>query len=503
MISIIYNAKLIESITALLIFLFILLIFPSHVESHPLDVTNLYVNIQNEQVIEGIVRIGWVQMAAIESELLKDISIQTIERYDGKIIDYLDNNLSFTTDVGLCNVEYLGNYDEEFETIIITGMSFDLLVTCPENYTVLKHSNSLFTENFPDQKNNVSIYDGDQVVSLTTLGTKIKEVVIESKDGDFGKLDSLDTGRRREIISFKKISEHITEDSYTAILSILSVSFIIGLLHALEGGHSKMILASLVINKKADMKTSFRYLTVFTISHMSDLFLFGIILLIAGSSDIVIENTGKLATYAGYGMFLICGFILFREIHTLYSKDILKDHQLIDRILINLSSLTGRDFRLEKVRNREGHLINRTESGEESICKDNKHYELLINESACNDQVKNRDELEIHHEHKHMHNILDDGKINRSELAVAFLAGLAPCLTGWALILLIVQSEKYFLLLPVSLSFGLGIFLTLSIFLYMVHKLNRGITNRFETISKYSPLISAMILFVLSLYAIL
>lgn len=105
------------------------------------------------------------------------------------------------------------------------------------------------------------------------------------------------------------------------------------------------------------------------------------------------------------------------------------------------------------------------------------------------------------HGHAHEHHI----KIHsfKEQLILGFLSGLAPCALGWSLFMLVLSSHGIWFVFPVVVSFGLGIGAALTGIVIIFGILKHQIYSRLTFIGVISPLISALILFVIALRMII
>ena len=81
-----------------------------------------------------------------------------------------------------------------------------------------------------------------------------------------------------------------------------------------------------------------------------------------------------------------------------------------------------------------------------------------------------------------------------------FVAWLAPCTFGWSIFLLLFSVWSFEFILPMILALWIWIFLCLLVILTLTYILRKKVFEKISLFSKYSSLISASILFVLSVY---
>jgi ABC-type nickel/cobalt efflux system permease component RcnA len=94
------------------------------------------------------------------------------------------------------------------------------------------------------------------------------------------------------------------------------------------------------------------------------------------------------------------------------------------------------------------------------------------------------------HEHIHSHH-------HRHELLwLGILSGIAPCLLGWSLMFMVVGSYPYWMIVPVIGVFGLGIASALSLFVVLLYVTRKHVLEKYQTISRIAPFVSAGIIWI-------
>ncbi len=83
-----------------------------------------------------------------------------------------------------------------------------------------------------------------------------------------------------------------------------------------------------------------------------------------------------------------------------------------------------------------------------------------------------------------------------------FVAWLAPCSFGWSIFLLLFSMWSFSLILPMILALWIWIFLCLMVVLILTFILRTKVFEKINLFSKYSSLVSSIILFFLSIYLI-
>jgi ABC-type nickel/cobalt efflux system permease component RcnA len=87
----------------------------------------------------------------------------------------------------------------------------------------------------------------------------------------------------------------------------------------------------------------------------------------------------------------------------------------------------------------------------------------------------------------------------KEQMVIAFISGLAPCLTGWVIFMLIVSSGNLWLLLPALVAFGIGVFIVLLLFAYFFSIFGDQMATRFNWVTEYAPLVSGLFLLFFSI----
>ncbi|MDD3144605.1 MAG: hypothetical protein PHV23_00680 [Candidatus Gracilibacteria bacterium] len=93
----------------------------------------------------------------------------------------------------------------------------------------------------------------------------------------------------------------------------------------------------------------------------------------------------------------------------------------------------------------------------------------------------------------------EKNKYNKPSLAIAFLAGLAPCSFAWSIFLLLAALGKTNYLLPIILALGLGIFTTLVFIVILSVYLKNKAYEKIGNLGKYSSIFSSFIILIISI----
>lgn len=82
---------------------------------------------------------------------------------------------------------------------------------------------------------------------------------------------------------------------------------------------------------------------------------------------------------------------------------------------------------------------------------------------------------------------------------LAFIAGLAPCTIGWAIMIILFSIGKISWIIPVILVFGLGIWTTLLVFGFVIVEAKRRFFSKLKYFSRISATLSALLLITVAL----
>ena len=86
---------------------------------------------------------------------------------------------------------------------------------------------------------------------------------------------------------------------------------------------------------------------------------------------------------------------------------------------------------------------------------------------------------------------------------LAFIAGLAPCTIGWAIMVILLSIGKIAWIVPVIIVFGLGIWTTLLMFSFVIIKVKNKLVSKLKFFSKISSIISAVLLLIVAIFLLI
>lgn len=470
-----------------------LFIKPSKVFADPVDITDSYFYFEkevdgvemNDNEISMYAYINWLQASILVDrntgekitdvfELLKHQSIYN---------EYVKDRIKIFNNGEECSVIIDESPVTEDQISLSLGTRVIGTFSCNSKIENVKIENNLFLEDFPYESNLTFINNGENLLHALTLGNdnnsyefsaeslkanpKGDQTVLNSANIPADQVttnlpDDLKVEANTKINTNSgnpqtnspvsaKSARNPKERSFLTTLSdtiflrtnamkdqsvpiLLLLVFCLGFLHTVEAGHSKTILASSMIHNKMDTKKGLGYAVIFTVTHLGDIIIVGLILLAADNYFNILSNFSMLEKFAGYALFLMALYLLLKNIQFFAKK-----------------WLTGKsDMEMP------GHI----------------HVETNTNVTF------------------------------RDQLLLGFLAGLAPCVFGWSIFMLILSTNKIWVLVPAILSFGLGIFVALAIVVFLMVHLKKGAYSRFEKIAEISPLVSAIVLMAYAIFLI-
>lgn len=443
--------------------------------AHPIDISSIDIFINEDMDFKSIpdkeliahLGINWVQAGTLlETQTTEETLIPELNKNLKTIENYFSQNLLFYNNGKECQSEITDIPEKPSEDLLIEGVSVFFRVSCEESLSSLLIDNGVFTDRAPLQQNYISVYKfpGDLIKGglLKPGNTSFDVLVGEGLKTNFDSQTSYDAGlsSNKENSLIYKIPDLLKNLTPGATALIILVAIVIGALHALEGGHSKIILTSLVISNKVNMKKAFTYVVVFTLTHMSDIIIVGIAFLLVNSIADIYQKMAGLQLFSIYATLFLAGTMMLRETSNLARK----------------------------------HIIPIIRSGYKKKRADYSAFHE-------HDHQHGHEHTHDHHNpHDHHHMELDPKLTTRDQLLIAFLEGLAPCLTGWTILMLIISSGQIWLVIPVTLSFGIGIFIVLATLVLTVNKFKDLVSDRIEWFGEISPMISAVLLFATAVF---
>lgn len=423
------------------------------VSAHPIDVSSvdLYVNhdVANEVIPENqmdiVVGISWQQAAVLVEQATKEVVKQPTEltKYDSPYYEYYASHIKVSNNGAECTIRYVDVPDRTEEEIVFgTGVNALGVVTCPDKLDNLSLMVSLFATDTPTQTNYVTIYDSPDTTVIGGLLTSSKTAI------DFDLNTATPSGSSANSVNgsspfLTRLTEQLTEAQGRSLLWAMGIVFLIGLLHTLEAGHSKVIISSYMLQKKATLRNGFWYVAIFTLTHLADIIVLGVIFLVVDSIVDINSRLSFLQAFSTYTLVAIAVYMLFK----------------------NLS-----EFLQHRLKHLKGH--------------------------------KHDHDHEHTHDHGHSHDLREDIPL-REQLMMGVVTGLAPCLVGWGIFFIVLRSGQLWTFIPMILAFGLGIFIALMVVVWLVQTFKKPVFGKLAWIGEISPILSALLLLAFSLSALL
>lgn len=445
---------------AALFFVIIFLIGFQTASAHTIDITLTDFDFEEDAfTVRSTTTINWLQVTSI----LELTSIQDLAEFapaDGadKLADYFLPRIRLQQNGVSCTSSYVEANWGDTEDLALNGAHISLQFDCPGEGDIYTVENTVLFETYATQTNFLTwTAAGEEdpwwqqittptVPELSLNVTELRQQVnLEGAQLEFEQKDGALSGAIEQV-------PELLKSGIWGLMLVLFIAVGIGALHTLEAGHSKTILAGLMINNRLSMKQGMVFAAVFTLSHMSDILIVATLLVLFDSFGDLYEHLSDIQRFAGYALLFISTAMLFQALYGLLPRWLGKKTE---------------HHHNHKHDHEEGH---------------DHHHEQNHN-----------------HHHGHHHHFQSNAHLGQ-QLTIAFMAGLAPCLMGWSLLLLVIAAGETWLIYPVVLAFGIGILLVEMLFVIWIKRLSDLLGNRLDTFALYSPLISAIILFVAALF---
>jgi ABC-type nickel/cobalt efflux system permease component RcnA len=418
------------------------LVFPLQTLAHPVDTSTMIVYIGqdvggeqlNEKHVEGALTFNWLQLSSLTGENKSPVDIYNkIGSYDSLLYEYLNKHIKVENNEKACKVELKRFVEVDVNIVINLGVRYQVNASCEEKIDRLKITNSAFSDQVLAQSNKIILYKDGKSISETSDG--ILSLGQKQNSENTNNIAPEKTNSNKIIEYFTSL---LNQNNSWTIPLIFLVIFAMGMLHSLEGGHNKIILGSLVVDNKIDLRQSLIFTIIFTLTHMSDIILLSFGLLFLDSYIDLYKLIPNITLYTILILLAISGFSVVKEAR----------HILIHRL--------GLDHE-----------------------HDHNH--------------------EHHHDHGHEHKELDKKQGIGKMILIAFISGLAPCVTGWSIFMLLFSTGNINLVLPGMVFFGFGVFTVLGLYTLLLHKTKSLVLGKYSWISQYSTIISMSLVFISTL----
>lgn len=488
-----------------MLFLSTLFVAPEKISAHAIDTSNLYIYYQKElddtpiepnklsaYLYMNFYQAGALVQKATGNDALLDMEELVKSKYDEIYQTHIKENLSLTNNGEPCDLSFVNLEQNLGDFPLDLGKRIVIKFNCKENISKLKISNKLFFEDFYYETNYVDFYKGQNIVEQIEANRNYPEYTLNidqegnikaDRPEDFtstnGNISPLDSGYMKQNfgqeaqqnieqksnvldfnsywLKFKGFYENLRKIGNLGEMSpfyLAGILFLLGFLHTLEAGHSKVVLSSAMIHKNMSIKGGIMYAVVFTVTHIGDILILGLSLFIVNSFVDVYSKFTLLEKFAAYALLFVGAYLFLKSASDYIQVKFLK----------------------KEIAHTHGH--------DHTHSRDDDHNHALGEGS-----------------HSHSHDF-DPHKSFKDQLIVGFLSGLAPCVFGWSILMVIVSAKKLWLLIPAILSFSLGIFSALVLVVLVIGRFKKSLFSKVNWITEISPMISALILIVYAIYII-
>ncbi|WKZ31051.1 MAG: hypothetical protein QY318_04395 [Candidatus Dojkabacteria bacterium] len=470
------------------------LLLPSNkAEAHPVDVSFAIINVADDNLGKrlplneayGYVSMNWVTAAGLLGFTENpDGAVEVLGEKEQFFNDYFAEKLQLSNNEKQCTLSSEMIPVEDFQLFYLNGLEFHVRFVCEDDLENVHIKNRILLDEFPNQTNVMSVYDhaGELLYSETLdsekdeLDIKVEretEQVEEAEEeqeetatdsaapggftlyGNNFIANKLKSAGDRTMAGFASL---LDSDNPWSRIGILLIVVVLGALHSFEGGHNKVILATMMMNNEVNLRGSMIYVFIFTLTHMSDIII------------------------------LAVGLIIFNQYINLYAAlPYVQQFSIVALLVLSLYITVKELIVLVKKKKSEGRV-----------------NEVVSDTDEISDLFKTDNEVELALESAKPHAKSRSKKPTtfKEQFMVAFVAGLAPCLTGWTIFILIVSSGYIWLLLPATVAFGIGVFIVLALFAFLVDRFKGKLLNRYSSFADYAPLASGILLLIVTLVSV-
>lgn len=460
---------------------FILQLFTSqNADAHAFDntLTSIFYNSDyrgnhlSKNELYGVFSSNWIQFSAIIEGAKSNVVLDetTLLQKSEVIEDFIKNNITIKGNDRICTIKFNDLFVVNPELVELSPIDVDFKITCDDEIDEFSILNLAFLLASPLQSNNLDILNGNglEVKASDSFSNQNKSPVAFSISKESEIESKLNISNQPYTSASQSIYKYFTDQmiiifkdklvnfTFDNIYFVVGISLLVGLFHALESGHGKLILASVIINNKLDFKRSTLFAAIFTLSHMSDIFIFAILLYFI---DFQFPQliTSQIRFYALIIFITVSLYLFIKSIYNILRAQKLNEH---------------------------AHLYEQFTHHHSHHTHDHHHHD--------------------DHEHgDHTHPELEIGKKSMKEhLILAFTTGLAPCLTGWLILTTIFTTGRFWIILPVLISFSLGIFVVEVLFAIAVSYFRVKVEGILENLNNMISLLSGSLLLSVGIFAL-
>ncbi len=387
-------------------------------------------------------------------------------KYTAQYDAYIQKHMQLTNNGVPCVLKVTGVPNQSQDSIYLgLGVQLHMLFTCEKPLDALVLKNDLFSD-VPMQQNTVQISKEtqDALIQVVILTPEVTEMQIgNAKDTNVN--PSANTVQPTVPSQTNTLMNQLTAKLTTVpFVVMLLLVFTLGFLHTAEAGHSKTILSAAMIDKKVDFKQAVAFSAVFTATHVADIVLMGLVLLVANSFIDVFSKLPYLQIFSLYALAFVSLYMLLQSI---------------------------------------AHFI-QTKFQKKSVIKGPMHAHItggLIDSHLSDAEHTHGGHTHSHGtssaDHDHFEEFLAARKKGdfKHQLLMGVIAGIAPCLFGWSIFMVVLSTHSVWTVFPVIGMFALGIFAALLLFAVIITKLKSTVFAKASWLGELSPIISAGILF--------
>lgn len=446
-----------------------LFVIPTVIFAHPFDETDSYFYFNQDELGNSIpekemavhVALNWFQVSLLV-EQAQDATVTDFEelRTFGEVyVGFVKTHFNVWSPGNTCELGDFRMATEE-EAPLSLGVQVIGRFTCEEEINEIIVKNDMFAGASDTQVNRIHIMEGRE--ELLQAGTDIYKPEARFDLDKMTSETAVSFQEEREIEGTKTVSNKSSSRFFSwlnpeslaeglenrSVLTILAITFLLGLLHTLEAGHSKTILTTAMMHKNMKTRQGLAYALIFTVTHVADIVLLGLVFLLIGTFTDIYSKFSQIQTFSAFALFFISLYLAIKAISEMVQQ---------------------------RAHNRLHHHDHH----------DHHHHH------------------DDDHSHSHGEEIFEGSHTLREQLMLGFITGLAPCVFGWSVFMLILTTEAWWVLIPSILTFGVGIFIALAMFVFVLARAKGEVYKRIKPFAEWSPIVSALILLGYSLFLIL
>ncbi len=436
-----------------------------------------------DSVAIGKIVLNWQQAAiAVELESQQKVTDPAqLDTFTDLYFTFIQKHLSFINKGDTCIVRQLNAQQRDDNAVVLKdGIAVWIEIVSHQPLSVLKIRNTLFTDKNKVQENAVYIKDGPDNIIIEDVLTEKKKEVCFNIYSPSEKVSSVPhAGGVRKGGFLDRLTSEVFSTGEKSLYIALFLVFLLGLLHTLEAGHSKLIISSYMLNRHVTIRNGLFYASVFTLTHIADIIILGLILLFVNSFVDIYERMAFLQSFSIYALFFIALFLLFRNTAQYVQTRVAKKHT------------HAHDQHTHDHHHDHHHHDHDTHSHSHDSPD---HAHVPYTHTHNHDHDHDSGYLSEHDRaHAKSHGMAPDAGL-KEQLMLGFITGLSPCLMGWSIFMMILSTRNLWSLFPIIISFGLGIFLALSLLVVVIGKSRKMLYGRFTVIQEVSPIISSLLL---------